>query len=533
MAGFVNWCKRYTTGYPGVDVKDITWSFADGLAFCALMHNFRPDLIGDFRRLKAVTREDKIYNLNLAFNAAEKVGIPKLLDAEDLVDFGQPDRKCLTTYISNFPKKFGEADAKHLGGIMTRDEHETLKKQKEQEFMDDFKRSQQGGQLQAIFNKKKLSGTSSFSAPSSPIISKSSSEESKVVSPPPGKLNAQLPKSEEKSSAPKPAESLSPRPAPGKLKISTLNAKSEEKTSPKPADNPSPGRLANNVFQQQQEEKRKKLEAERLKKEEDDKKQREEAERLKKEEEEKLKREKEEAERLKKAEEEKLKKEKEEAERLKKEEEEKKRREEAERLKKEEEEKLKKEKEEADRLKQEEEEKLKKEKEEAREKELLKEDNLSPRSAQPEAPGAKRPVGAKKGALAGKVGTMKRPLPKVGVAAPLGSEAPASPVAEVSEKVSDAPPPLNSPKLAGGNLKASPKLATKLSSPKLASPKANLPKANPKANTPKTNSPKTAELSPRNEISPRSEAIQLSPFKQAELERKKKLMELSKNTTNQ
>jgi spectrin beta len=63
------WCKAYTKGYPNVAVKDFTTSWHDGLAFCALLHCFRPDLI-DFEKLSP--SEPRV-NLETAFSAAAKV----------------------------------------------------------------------------------------------------------------------------------------------------------------------------------------------------------------------------------------------------------------------------------------------------------------------------------------------------------------------------------------------------------------------------------------------------------------------------
>lgn len=77
--GLLLWCQRKTQPYKNVNVQNFHMSFKDGLAFCALIHRHRPDLI-DYDKL---SKEDPIKNLNLAFDIAEKhLDIPRMLDAE-------------------------------------------------------------------------------------------------------------------------------------------------------------------------------------------------------------------------------------------------------------------------------------------------------------------------------------------------------------------------------------------------------------------------------------------------------------------
>ncbi|KAI6186229.1 hypothetical protein M3Y98_00110000 [Aphelenchoides besseyi] len=101
--GLLLWCQRKTAPYDNVNVKDFATSWKDGLAFCALIHRHRPDLI-DYN---ALNEHNSIGNLNLAFDVAEKhLDIPKMLEAEDIVYSQRPDEKSVMTYVSCFYHAF-------------------------------------------------------------------------------------------------------------------------------------------------------------------------------------------------------------------------------------------------------------------------------------------------------------------------------------------------------------------------------------------------------------------------------------------
>lgn len=73
-------------------MRDFVKSWQDGLAYCALLHSYKPEAI-DFNSLAKASREER---LNLAFKVAESLSIPQLMDPED---FGL-ERLSMMTYLS-------------------------------------------------------------------------------------------------------------------------------------------------------------------------------------------------------------------------------------------------------------------------------------------------------------------------------------------------------------------------------------------------------------------------------------------------
>ncbi|KXL46203.1 hypothetical protein M433DRAFT_139599 [Acidomyces richmondensis BFW] len=105
--GLLLWCQRKTACYDEVEVRDFSASWNDGLAFCALLDIHRPDLI-DFDQLD---KSDHKGNMQLAFDIASKeIGIPELLDVEDVCDVSKPDERSLMTYIAYWFHAFSQME---------------------------------------------------------------------------------------------------------------------------------------------------------------------------------------------------------------------------------------------------------------------------------------------------------------------------------------------------------------------------------------------------------------------------------------
>ncbi|XP_058462234.1 dystonin isoform X45 [Malaya genurostris] len=105
----LRWARRSTAKYPGVRVNDFTSSWRDGLAFSALIHRNRPDLI-DWRDSRSRRPRER---LEQAFHVVEReYGVTRLLDPED-VDTNEPDEKSMITYLSSLYDVFPEPPQIH------------------------------------------------------------------------------------------------------------------------------------------------------------------------------------------------------------------------------------------------------------------------------------------------------------------------------------------------------------------------------------------------------------------------------------
>ncbi|XP_031365772.1 EH domain-binding protein 1 isoform X3 [Apis dorsata] len=91
----LEWCKEVTKDYSGVKVTNLTTSWRNGMAFCAIIHHFRSDLID----IDSLLPHDVKGNCKKAFDAGEALGIPRVIEPADMDILTVPDKLAVMTYL--------------------------------------------------------------------------------------------------------------------------------------------------------------------------------------------------------------------------------------------------------------------------------------------------------------------------------------------------------------------------------------------------------------------------------------------------
>ncbi|XP_075998379.1 F-actin-monooxygenase mical2b [Genypterus blacodes] len=108
----LTWCQKQTEGYRGVDVTNLTSSWRNGLALCALIHRHKPELI-DFDSLN---EEDVSENNQLAFDLAEReFKIQPVTTGKEMAMQAEPDKLLMVLYLSRFYEAFRNSPGKVNG----------------------------------------------------------------------------------------------------------------------------------------------------------------------------------------------------------------------------------------------------------------------------------------------------------------------------------------------------------------------------------------------------------------------------------
>ena len=122
----LDWSKEILSKYSNVKVTNFTTSWRNGLAFCALIHSFYPDLV----QYDTLIAQDIKQNCKIAFEAGEKLGIPRVIEPESMVSnsvsqlssnlmFFQvikriPDKLAVITYLHQLRSCLGQEEATAL-----------------------------------------------------------------------------------------------------------------------------------------------------------------------------------------------------------------------------------------------------------------------------------------------------------------------------------------------------------------------------------------------------------------------------------
>ncbi|XP_056322559.1 EH domain-binding protein 1-like protein 1 isoform X10 [Danio aesculapii] len=98
----LEWCQEITKKYRGVKITNFSTSWRNGLAFCAILHHFHPEII-NFDSLEPHNIKQ---NNKTAFDGFASLGISRLLEPSDMVLLSVPDRLIVMTYLSQIRAHF-------------------------------------------------------------------------------------------------------------------------------------------------------------------------------------------------------------------------------------------------------------------------------------------------------------------------------------------------------------------------------------------------------------------------------------------
>ncbi|XP_050486329.1 F-actin-monooxygenase Mical isoform X7 [Bombus huntii] len=99
----LRWLQKQVALYDSVQIKDMGASFKNGLAICAIIHRYRPNLI-DFHNLNP---DDTVTNNQLAFDILEKeLSIPPIMTGEEMAQCDVPDKLAIFSYLTQIYEVF-------------------------------------------------------------------------------------------------------------------------------------------------------------------------------------------------------------------------------------------------------------------------------------------------------------------------------------------------------------------------------------------------------------------------------------------
>nr|XP_012143698.1 PREDICTED: protein-methionine sulfoxide oxidase mical3b isoform X8 [Megachile rotundata] len=99
----LRWLQKQVALYDSVQIEDMGASFKSGLAICAIIHRYCPDLI-DFHSLNP---NDPVTNNQLAFDILEKeLGIPPIMTGEEMAQCDVPDKLAMFSYLTQIYEVF-------------------------------------------------------------------------------------------------------------------------------------------------------------------------------------------------------------------------------------------------------------------------------------------------------------------------------------------------------------------------------------------------------------------------------------------